>query len=118
MPSEVSSKIYKSLCGVPANTDGLGGEGQFITNDGMFINIQNSETPGIGIQLVVDVNGYQKGPNVYGRDTFAFDIIDNKIVPMGAPGTRYSQSLYCSRVGADSRMGLGCTLKAIQGESY
>ena len=118
MPSEVSSKIYKSLCGVPANTDGLGGEGQFITNDGMFINIQNSETPGIGIQLVVDVNGYQKGPNVYGRDTFAFQILNDRLVPMGVYGTLYNDELYCDRNSNGPLQGISCAYYVITGKDY
>jgi hypothetical protein len=84
----------------------------------MFINIQNSETPGIGIQLVVDVNGYQKGPNMYGRDTFAFQIVNDKLLPMGAPETRFSKTTYCNRNVSNPFQGLGCTVKVILDENY
>ena len=36
----------------------------------------------------VDLNGYKKGPNRYGDDTFGFYLYQNKIIPMGMPGSK------------------------------
>jgi len=118
VPEEDLSNIYKTIGNNPANTNGMGGEGQFVTNDGMFFNIQNTVSHDGHIIIVVDVNGYEKKPNVYGRDTFAFEIYNDKVLPMGASGTRLGESSVCNRTATDALQGLGCTVKAIRGENY
>jgi len=110
--------MYKSLSGEPANTEVMGGEGQFITNDGMFINIQNSEFAVNGLSIIVDVNGYRKGPNVYGRDTFAFQILNDRLVPMGVYGTLYNDELYCDRNSNGPLQGISCAYYVITGKDY
>ena len=42
----------------------------------------------------VDVNGPQKGPNVFGRDLFRFevDLSKNKVIPSGAGQSKYNCS--------------------------
>lgn len=39
--------------------------------------------------IYTDLNGYEKGPNKFGYDTFAFYIYYNKIIPFGTPGYNY-----------------------------
>ena len=107
-----TSDIYKTLSGNKANTQ-LMDDGQFMTSDGMFIGLENWNFMGI----CVDVNGYKKGPNTFGRDVFMFQIINNTLVPAGAPGT-YTWLQGCTRTGGDAFNGLGCTVKAVQGLDY
>jgi prepilin-type N-terminal cleavage/methylation domain-containing protein len=111
------SDVYKSMSGQWACDIG-GGEGQFVTSDGMFVNIQNSANTTLGIIIIVDVNGYQKGPNVYGEDTFWFDIVDDKLLPMGASGTNYAGSTYCNRSISGCTRGVSCAYYVIQNQDY
>ena len=114
-----TSDVYTSLSGDPADTN-IGAEGQFVTSDGMFFNIQDSVYA--GIYIIVDVNGYMKKPNIYGKDTFVFQILNDNLVPMGAPNTYYqSPSWYCDRTDAHnltSTQGLGCMCNVMKGANY
>ena len=111
------SKVYKTYNGYKgynANFD----EGQSILLDGMFLMIDNDGSNPICIS--VDINGYYKKPNRFGHDVFMFQI-DNKtgkLIPMGTPGYRYPQNMYCSTTSKDSRNGFGCTLKALTDDNY
>ena len=40
-----------------------------------------------GPWIIVDVNGYQKGPNMVGKDLFGIQLWENKMLPSGAEGT-------------------------------
>lgn len=117
LESSYTSDIYTSLSGDKGDTS-LGGEGQFVTADGMFYNIQDSAVSGPFI--LVDVNGYEKKPNIYGRDTFMFQLLNDNLVPMGAPGTYlYNISDYfCNKKNSSSRQGLGCMYYVMQGKDY
>lgn len=116
VPVAANSTIYSSFTGIPVDT-GWGGEGQFITADGTFYNIQNSAVSTISI--LVDVNGYQKGPNRYGIDMFEFDIVNDKLLPSGAIGTYHQNTtFYCSKTDSGTRNGLGCTIFAVKDEDY
>lgn len=109
------SQVYKSLMGGPV-AGWVGGEGQFVTNDGMFINIQNSGSA--MIMFAVDVNGYQKGPNVYGKDVFVFQLLNDKLVPMGANGTWYTAPTNCNRTTDSVTQGIGCAVYMLQDKDY
>ena len=80
----------------------------------MFFNIFNDGRPLI---IVVDVNGYKKGPNVYGRDTFCFQIINDNILPMGADGTKWDFSL-CRRTVSHELQGVACMVNVMNGIDY
>ena len=113
-----TSDVYTSLSGDPADTQN-GAEGQFVTSDGMFFNIQDSIYS--GIYIIVDVNGYSKKPNIYGRDTFVFQIVNDNLLPMGANGTQLSSSWYCDKGDAHnltSSQGLGCMYNVMKGANY
>jgi prepilin-type N-terminal cleavage/methylation domain-containing protein len=118
VPSSNTSNIYKSLTGDPANTQDMGGDGQFVINNGMFINIQNSSYASNGILIVVDVNGYKKGPNVYGKDTFMFQLVNDVFLPMGAPGTNFSTTYNCTRSNTSARQGCACAANILQNKDY
>lgn len=113
-----TSTKYKSLSGNPADTT-YGGEGQFVTTDGMFFNIANFTAQ--PIIIIVDVNGYGKGPNIYGRDTFAFNLANDQLLPLGSTGTfneNGTTNAWCNKNTHDARQGLGCMALIMQGTDY
>lgn len=82
----------------------------------MFWGISNL---GVVIFVDVDVNGYQKGPNVYGRDFFAFQISAKGIlVPMGSANTNATTPTYCDRTTSNGWQGYGCMDYVMQGINY
>lgn len=107
-----ASTVYKSLYGDAADTWYVG-YGQFITNDGMFWAIYND---GTSLFIMVDVNGYTKGPNVYGRDTFFFQLVNDKLLSMGANGT--ASSGLCDKTISSWIQGLSCMYNVMQGIDY
>lgn len=113
------SNIYNALTGEAAYTWFMA-HGQFITTDGMFFAIYNYGGAGGTICITVDVNGYQKGPNVYGRDVFAFQLLNDSLVPMGTPNTLFysSSSYYCKKNTHDNLQGIGCMINVMQGIDY
>ena len=105
------STVYTSLSGQGADTHYVD-DGQYITADGLFFAIENPDL-GIGqpsrVYVTVDVNGYTKKPNVYGKDIFVFQLtLKNQLLPMGAPGTDYPAATYCNKAIDDAFQGFGC----------
>ena len=84
--------------------------------------ISNDNFTAHGIVLTVDVNGVNKKPNAWGHDVFCFNILDNdKIMPMGAEGTKYPLSLYpkyCDPTSTSNMNGMSCTYKALTDPDY
>lgn len=114
-----TSTVYKTLLGEPANTT-MGGGGQFVTTDGVFYNIYNG-TWNNAITIMVDVNGYTKGPNMYGRDIFFFQLVNDVFVPAGsqncvAPYT--SASSYCNKTQHNDVQGTTCMEYVMEGKDY
>lgn len=113
-----TSDVYKNLYGTPGVTWFMY-NGQFVTTDGMFWGIYN---PGSGygsyIMITVDVNGYQQKPNVFGRDVFMFQLLNDNLIPMGAPNTYLSPANYCIRGGNTGWQGLACMNYVMQGKDY
>lgn len=119
VPDSAASDIYTSLGGEKANTTSLGGEGQFVTVDGMFFNIQNNPASYDDIIIVVDVNGYQAKPNTYGKDTFAFSLLNDTLMPLGSPGRAFSTvSYFCNRATHDMSSGISCMYYLMSNISY
>ena len=113
-----SERIYKTLDGKNASMNYLD-DGQFILKDGSMIFLENVITGRVYIS--VDVNGYIKGPNIWGVDLFTFQLMsDGRILPMGAEGTDYAdETLYCSkRLNSSYYNGIGCTAKALKDKNY
>ena len=70
-------------------------------------------------QVVVDINGWKKGPNKLGHDMFLFQINrDGKIVLGGDVGSCYSKERYCTLNSSSSNNGYGCTIKAVNEKDY
>lgn len=119
-------------CNVPTyvtltnrSSGGFYGTDPFLTLDGMFYTFFTSYTGFDYISFItVDVNG-QKGPNVYGKDFFMFEIIeDERFVPLGSSNSWIiSPSNYCdpSPTGPaanSSFQGLGCSYYVMNGTDY
>ena len=116
VPYSTASTIYKTYSGLPAASYYFD-DGQIIAKNGMLVMFENHTSSYILIS--VDVNGYKKGPNVLGKDVFTFQIIDDVLKPMGAPGTaRTDHSVYCSKTSDNPTNGISCTQKMIMGEDY
>lgn len=114
-----SYTLYKELSGGQASTNWMG-NGQFITADGVFWGIfNNAESGTTRIMITVDVNGYTKGPNVFGRDTFMFELYNDTFKPMGATGTYFSAQTYCQPTEYNNYFqGMGCMEYVMDGTSY
>lgn len=96
---------------------------QFETNDGMFWGIMNNGTwpTNVGTETIVflvDVNGYRKKPNMFGRDVFLFELLNDRVLPMGAEGTNVTEANKCERNTGWWRSGLGCMINVMQGIDY
>lgn len=120
VPSVGASNIYKTSNGHQGQTYWMAY--QFIATDGMFwaVNYWNSSSAEINkYALTVDVNGYQKAPNVYGRDVFMFQIINGNLLPMGGDNTAMPASTECQHnSNNDGSLGLGCMQYVMQGIDY
>jgi prepilin-type N-terminal cleavage/methylation domain-containing protein len=101
----------------------------YICNDGilavadgsfLFFDYANSNEPVYGKTFIaVDTNGWRKKPNKYGHDFFLFQIVENgKFLPMGADGTYYTESKFCSKTSTYISNGYGCTSKALREADY
>lgn len=115
------SHIYSNLANGDANTSCMS-FGQFITADGMFWGIYNYPAYTTArMMITVDVNGYGKKPNVFGKDVFVFELKnDGKdiLTPMGGPSSYYPADTYCQRVDDGLKQGLGCMQNVMQGINY
>ena len=101
---------YKNFNGTNAIYANIFDDGQYITNDGMLILIEN---PNGGLLFIsVDVNGF-RSPNRLGQDLFMFDLgTDGILRPMGQEGTHYPGNYYCSPTSTSNLNGAACTYKA------
>lgn len=113
-----TDKIYKTLNNNNINSDAYD-DGQFILPNGMLVVIENGSYSNV-IILHIDINGKTNGPNRLGQDMFSFQLMpDGKLLPMGAPGTRFeNQSIYCSPTSNSNLNGIGCTYKALNDKNY
>ena len=97
-------------------------DGQFVMVDGMFVMVENSQSHWFADQIFisVDVNGFEKKPNMLGYDLFMFEVDKNgKLLPMGAKGTTYeTKSTYCSKNSSNSMNGAACTYYALTDKDY
>ncbi|MEE3349817.1 MAG: type II secretion system protein [Candidatus Gastranaerophilaceae bacterium] len=108
---------YKSIANRTINVN-LFDDGQFFTNDGNFIMIENYHPN--QLMISVDLNGPYKGPNIWGVDIFTFEINDKGVpMPGGAPDTTYEdKSKYCSKTSTEQYNGIGCTYDALYDKDY
>lgn len=100
---------------------------QFITTDGMLWSTDYWDDTSLTYKFMVtvDVNGYQKGPNIFGRDVFVFQVVNSHLLPMGANNTKYavtditSIQHNCTREGAAwAQQGQGCMEYVMEDKDY
>lgn len=95
-------------------------DGAFVLNNGMLVAIEN---PAAGyVWISVDINGKNKLPNRWGWDLFTFELTDNGIMPLGAPGTTANYSSnpanFCSKNGQNNENGATCSYFAVTDQEY
>ena len=111
------TKTYRNYNNSNYVSTGLFDDGQMVMSDGMFLMVENYTSD---ILLTIDVNGVNNKPNRWGHDLFTFQIEEQsgKLLPMGAPGTKYSETAYCTANSSGTSNGIGCTYKAITDKEY
>lgn len=98
-------------------------DGVMATADGslLYFDCANSAEFVYGTPMIaIDVNGWQKKPNRYGQDFFIFQVSKStgKLMPMGIPGTFFTEDLYCSKTSSSPYNGYGCTSKAMHDPDF
>lgn len=92
-------------------------DGQFVLPNGMLIMFE--DTGYSTIYISVDINGKRQKPNRWGHDLFTFQVMhDGKLLPMGAEGTEYDSTDFCSTTSSNSINGIGCTYRALTDKNY
>jgi hypothetical protein len=105
-----STKAYKTLDGIKAYT-AFFDDGQLVLQDGTDLLFENPA--GGEIWVSVDLNGFSSPPNIWGYDLFTFQVVDEKILPMGNLNTTYNNvDKYCNKGANNDRNGIACTVKA------
>ena len=91
------------------------------------INIGNDimiflERPASGERMLItiDVNGINKGPNLWGHDMFTFQVMDDgRLLPMGAEGTELTdENALCSKESNSASNGIACTYRALTDKTF
>lgn len=119
-----ASKNYLIFSKKRVAGNGYFDNGQYIMTDGMFLMIENQgegSSVTFPILISVDVNGLHKKPNIWGYDLFTFqiDVKSGKLLPMGAPETRWrDHNTYCSTTGVNRLNGASCAYKAFTEKDY
>ena len=109
---------YKNYTQVASANVNKWDDGQFVLADGSLYMIENQNFVN-RLYISVDVNGFGKRPNVWGKDVFTFQLMDDgKLLPMGADGTDYSADTYCSKTSASDFNGIGCAYKALTDKNF
>lgn len=82
-PSALISATYKDSSGALLNGR-LMDDGQIILNNGALVMFENYPPYSTPLMIWVDVNGFEKGPNIMGKDLFGAEIVGNKrLLPIG-----------------------------------
>lgn len=121
--SENKNNIYKNYNNTADIQIAYFDDGQYVLSDGMMYFFENNiVTNSVGNVFVsVDVNGFKKRPNKWGRDLFTFELTDSgKLLPMGAVGTKYEKNAdsYCNQYSTSPMNGIGCANRALYDESF
>lgn len=91
--------------------------GEIMLQDGTIIMFENSNTNQLYIH--VDLNGYNKKPNIWGYDLFTFHFKDGELKPMGAKGTTFTNTdTYCNKKITNTLNGVACANKAKDNTDY
>ncbi|MCM1338201.1 MAG: type II secretion system GspH family protein [Muribaculaceae bacterium] len=93
-------------------------DGQFILADGSQLFIENPTSNYNRVIFHIDLNGYKTPPNRAGIDLFSFQMMDNEILPMGAPGTTNAGPYFCNKDVTGFASGTSCAVKAKDDPDY
>ncbi len=101
---------YKKMNGVSAEVAAIAGMTYYILADGSAIGVVYQSS---GMQIQIDING-KKGPNIVGRDVFAFRIYNSGVIdeggtdaepPLSAEQRENIYNTYCSGNSQDTWWG-------------
>lgn len=119
--ANLTSKVYKTFNKSRFAGSGFFDDGQAMTSDASFIMLNHS-VAAQRITISVDINGYHKGPNIWGYDLFTFEILNDsgKLVPSGTKGTYFesSKNSRCSNTSSDKYNGITCSYHALSDSNY
>ncbi|MBQ8459412.1 hypothetical protein IJ541_04845 [bacterium] len=96
----------------------------FVTNNGMLVIITNDDSIyKTQLFISVDINGANKLPNKLGWDLFSFELTNQGLLPVGAPGTylgsETNREKYCKKDDSSTLMnGWTCGEKALTSTDY
>ena len=91
--------------------------GEIMLQDGTIILFENSNANQLYIH--VDLNGYNKKPNIWGYDLFTFHFKDGELKPMGAIDTNFiDNNKYCNPKISNQLNGITCANKAKDNTDY
>lgn len=91
--------------------------GEIMLQDGTIILFENSNANQLYIH--VDLNGYNKKPNIWGYDLFTFHFKDGELKPMGAIDTNFiDNNKYCNPKISNQFNGITCANKAKDNTDY
>lgn len=112
-PETSLEKAYTTLAGKTFNANNLV-QGQYLLNDGanLYFRAYDSQY----LLVFVDVNGYDQGPNVFGKDLLGITIMKRRVLPMGAGGTGV-EGTCIKKVEPYCGHGFYCTTEDISGAS-
>lgn len=127
-PDDVSNILTYN--GAKGAYNGFMDDVAFIAGIDMDIFVNGSPAT-YGFLMTVDVNGSKKRPNRLGHDVFVFQVMDSKVVPLGAPGTYFRNDMdsigidsslnadkYCNMTSQSSYNGFTCSKKALSEKDY
>ena len=106
----IDYKKYNSTASASSSIGDITNQGRLVLADGTMMTFRlysSSCESKTCAQINVDVNG-QKGPNMYGKDAFRFNLQENGLVPAGC---NYNKN-NCLTVA--SATGTGCTCTALR----
>lgn len=94
-------------------------DGQIALLDGTLLLFENAAAQNSPMVIIfTDLNGYNNQPNRLGYDLFAFQFVNNQLLPMGAEGTTYTGDDYCSKTSGKNLNGMSCSYKALNDPNY
>ena len=116
-----STNKYKSIDGKSTISGDFFDDGQIVLLDGTLLlieNAANSQSSTVPIIIFADLNSCNNLPNRLGYDLFAFQFVNNQLLPMGAEGTKYTGDDLCKKSGSGPYNGMSCSYKAMNDPSY
>lgn len=94
---DYAGEQYSYLTSKSKLNDGSFNNGEIMLTDGTLIFFDDGpiREGWKGVMVMVDINGYKKGPNKLGYDFFAFEILDGALYTIGDTETSYKIKEKC-----------------------